>query len=115
MNSEIIATSGMPTDDQITLPFQLSVFSLDTLKRAAIKFTADCVFEFNSTEKEVLLKVTFRSPLTEDKQKKLIDDLRVEILDQDLRATIAAESEVYRNLILANVFSKTSFSKISEE
>lgn len=115
MSSGVIATSGITASDQVSLSFQLSIFSLDTLKRAAIKFSSDCVFEFTASEAEAVLKVTFRHPMTEEKRSQFIDKIRIEILDQDLREKIAAESEVYRNLILANVFSKTSFSKLSEE
>ncbi len=90
------------------LKFQIGVFSLDTLKRAALKFTSYCSFDFHIGNESIDVTLCFGPTTSEEICEKTIGDYKSEALDQDLRSRIAAETEGYRNLILANVFSKTS-------
>lgn len=58
---------------------------------------------------EVVLKsVNVKSESSMDR---IVDDFKKEVLDQELRMVIKAESEPYRNLILSHVFSRTSLVK----
>ena len=93
---------------EYSLKFQIGVFSLDTLKKAALKFTSTCSFDFHIGDEYIDVTLCFGPTISGDICEKIIGDFKSEALDQDLRARIAAETEGYRNLILANVFSKTS-------
>jgi His-Xaa-Ser system protein HxsD len=92
-----------------TLPvtFDVKVYSLNAVKKAAYKhvrtFTADiCV-----VDEEIRCLLNFEQPVTEEQGLRLVDELKKEVLDQDLRETLKVETESLRNVILAHAFSKT--------
>ncbi len=92
---------------QALLRFDDRVFSLPAVKKAAYKyinsFTADITLEGN----DIVCGLTFASPANEERASRLIEDFKKEVLDQDLREHVKAETEPIRNLIFALAFSKT--------
>jgi len=50
----------------------------------------------------------FNVDKSEDTIDSIVETFRKEVLDQDLRGSIKAETESVRNLILAHAFSRTS-------
>lgn len=93
--------------EPIKLDFDLKVYSVDTLQRAALKFTDACSFDFRVSGDEAAVVI---APLSESYT--LASDIiaakyRNEVLDQHLRAIVARETESERNLILAYAFSNT--------
>ena len=91
--------------------FDKSVTSLDSLKRAAYRFIDQCSVEFLPSESSFLCVLRFNPDKSEESATLTIEDFRKEVLDQELRASIKAETEGVRNLILAHAFSKTGLIK----
>ena len=86
-------------DDVLT--FDVRVFSLDTIKRALYRFADKCSFDTQLKDNEIT--VTLNSKVGDDLPVKI----KNEVLDQDLRDTLAKETSNIRTLILANAFSNT--------
>ena len=57
------------------------------------------------------VEMRFNKESSKEAQEHFISEFTKEVLDQDLRESIKKETEGYRNLILAHVFSKTSLIK----
>lgn len=102
----IIARSSTTAENTRALEFDKNIFDLETIKRAAIKFTASASFSFSHLDDTIKVTINFLIPFSIQEVTKLIDEFNIEVLDQDLRKRVAAETEDVRNLILANVFSK---------
>lgn len=95
----------------IELCFDINVYKLDIIKKAAYRFTDlfSVDFELDSSRTKCLLN------FSDKKSKEFIDrtvmNFKNEVLDQDLREKISIETESVRNLILAHAFSRTSLIK----
>ncbi len=107
MEFDAIRSFEMVDKSQVSR-YSLDVYSLDTIKKAAYKFTDKVSFDFrvNDGFVEVSL-VSNDNKLSSDEVGRISQELSNEILDQDLRKRIAEETEDLRNLILAQAFSKT--------
>lgn len=92
------------TDTRASVSFDSRVFSLVTIKSASIKFLDKATFDFSVNGCNVDVVINFHYPLDSDE---FLRDYKNEILDQDLRAIVAEETKSYRDIILANAFSKT--------
>lgn len=90
---------------ELKLNFESSVFGHEVIKRAMYRFADRCSCEIASGEKCTVVTVY---PNDSENPKQLEADIRNEVLDQDLRSSIARETQHVRNLILANAFSKTN-------
>lgn len=84
------------------LKFDAYVFSLNTVKRALYRFSDQCTFDIQFKDNMIL--VVLDSSAGEN----LIVKIKHEVLDQDLRESIAKETATIRTLILANAFSNSS-------
>lgn len=93
------------------MTFEKSVASLDSLKKAAYRFIDQFSVEFLPGESSVLCVLRFNPNTSEESANLTVEDFRKEVLDQDLRASIKAETEPVRNLILAHAFAKTGLIK----
>lgn len=83
-----------------------SIYSPEAVQKAAYKFIdrfAALVSEANGV---ISLEITFDDG-HETESEKIIADFKKELLDQNLRLKIKAETEPIRNLILAYTFSKS--------
>ncbi|HZS46077.1 MAG TPA: His-Xaa-Ser system protein HxsD [Blastocatellia bacterium] len=87
--------------------FSTEVFSLDVIKRAAYRIADIAVVDIDAKPGEIVCTLNFHHPQTDEDAQRLINDFKLEVLDQDLRAAIAKETEPMRNAILGYAFSKT--------
>lgn len=93
--------------DPLSIQFDLKIYTIDTLQRAALKFTDACSFDFRSEGDVGTVTVSSASESFELQAESLVAKYRNEVLDQHLRAVVAKETESERNLILAYAFSNT--------
>jgi His-Xaa-Ser system protein HxsD len=91
--------------NELKLSFENSLFGHEVIKRAMYRFADRCSCDIATGEKHTVVTV-HANELENSKQ--LEADIRNEVLDQDLRSSIARETQHVRNLILANAFSKTN-------
>jgi His-Xaa-Ser system protein HxsD len=96
-----------PVGEQRTLEVDLRVFSLDTIKRAAYRFTDRFATDLRTSEHTAFCTLIFENRLADDSIDGVMQEFRKELLDQDLRARVGEETQGVRNLILAHAFSGT--------
>ena len=89
------------------LRFSSTVYSLDTIKKAAYRMSDRCSFEFEVTGSDITCRLFFPDGASSDRTHAVEDEFRNELLDQDLRQVIAEETDAVRNVILAHAFSRT--------
>jgi His-Xaa-Ser system protein HxsD len=90
-----------------TVKFSKSVYSLQAIKKAAYKFIDRFSVNIRDEDENYLVDLIFSKDVSPEAKNFLLSDFSKEVLDQDLRESIKSETEAYRNLILAHVFSKT--------
>lgn len=95
--------------DQLTriLTFDKRVYSVNAVKQAAYRFLDGFTTDITMEAEEIRCSLTFKDSVTEEKAQRLVNEFKNEVLDQDLRERLKAETEGVRNLILAHAFSKT--------
>lgn len=89
-----------------TVEFDAASHSLLAVKKALYRISDLASAEITVTGNTIccrLIPLSNKDCSTHD----LVNRLRREVLDQDLREKIAAESNAYRDIILGYVFSKT--------
>ncbi len=104
--------SGAETRSEVR--FSTAVYSIDTVKKAAYRFSDRCSFNFSLSGAEIVCTLEFPPNYTTEKAADVKNGFRNEVLDQDLRQSIAAETEHVRNTILAYAFSKTGLQRDGE-
>ncbi|SRR5579875_787045 len=87
--------------------FSRSIYRLETIKKAAYRLTDRCSFEFTVDEDHIHCYLFSRDQTSVRADDELEHALRNEVLDQDLRESIALETGPIRNAILAYAFSRT--------
>jgi His-Xaa-Ser system protein HxsD len=88
--------------------FSAHVYSIATIKKAAYRFSDSLSIDIIPRLSDIECVVHFISdPKDEEHVERLLAAFRNEVLDQDLRAIIARETEATRNAVLAFAFSKT--------
>ncbi|TIN31731.1 MAG: His-Xaa-Ser system protein HxsD [Mesorhizobium sp.] len=87
--------------------FDLSVFSLDCVKRAAYRVTGNAAVEITIEGGFAVCTINFSKAAARTSADAAVERLRLEVLDQDLRSSIAAETATVRNAILALAFSRS--------
>ena len=87
--------------------FAADTFTLETVKRAAYRFVDRASFDIRTTGDEIVVRLDFAPPIASDEADTLLNEFCNEVLDQDLRRTIAEETAPIRNAILAYAFSRT--------
>jgi His-Xaa-Ser system protein HxsD len=91
-----------------TLVFSSEVYSIETIKKAAYRLSDVLSIDITPRSSEVECILHFLSdPKDEDHVQRIVDTFKNEILDQDLRAIIARETEATRNSVLAFALSRT--------
>jgi His-Xaa-Ser system protein HxsD len=98
---------ALSTVDPISIAIDSRVYVLDVIQRAAFRCTDLASFNFSiASDIEITVTATVKPTITLDP-----DELRSrfynELLDQQLRRTIANETKVERDLILGYAFSNT--------
>lgn len=89
------------------IEFDRSIYSVEILQRAALKFTDVCSFDFRLAEAKITVTIAPLNDSYELHAGALEGKYRNEVLDQHLRAIVAKETENERNLILAHAFSNS--------
>jgi len=91
----------------VNVDFDSGVFSLDAVKAACYALVDRFISDIELSDRKIICRLTFSDSISEPAASAHIDRLRKEVLDQDLRRKLKAETEPIRNLILAHAFSKT--------
>jgi His-Xaa-Ser system protein HxsD len=92
-----------------SLSLNTSIYGIEAIKKAAYKFADRASVIINPvSESTVSIVFNFAGKHAENDPDQVISDFCKELLDQDLRERIKAETEPLRNLILAQAFSRTS-------
>ncbi len=97
--------------EERNLVFDKSLYSADALKKAAYRLLDKCIVDISGVQDSFNVIIRSTGQKSEVSMDRLVDEFKKEVLDQELRLSIKAESEPYRNLILAHVFSRTSLVK----
>ena len=98
----------MPKSEEVvTLSFDTAVYGLETIKKAAYRLIDRAVVEISLGDGAVICVVRHRDSNRAIEVQQLADELRAEVLDQDLRRLIGEETAPVRNAVLAYAFSRT--------
>lgn len=91
----------------LRVAFDARVYALPAIKKAAYRFLK--VFNTDITQEgdAWICKLRFTQSADAEAVERAERDFRTEVLDQDLRASIARETEPIRNAVLALAFSRT--------
>ena len=92
---------------KMDVTFDSAVFSVDAVKTACYRFLDRFTSDIELSEGKIVCHLTFGDKLTEQALDAHVQNFKKEVLDQDLRLKLKAETEPIRNLILAHAFSKT--------
>lgn len=95
----------------VIVKFDKKVYGLGALKKAAYKFIDKVAVNISDNGDAFEVEIRFNKESSREAQEYFISEFTKEVLDQDLRESIKKETEGYRNLILAHVFSRTSLVK----
>src|SRR5262245_61000999 len=87
--------------------FDARVYALPAIKKAAYRFLKSFDTEIAQEGDFWVCTLRFSAPADAEAMEHFERELRVEVLDQDLRATIARETEPVRNAVLAMAFART--------
>jgi His-Xaa-Ser system protein HxsD len=85
--------------------FDRQVYSTDAVQKAAYRFVDRMAVNLQVTDTHVICVAVVDSGVAAPDD--VIHDFQKEVLDQNLRLKIAAETESIRHLILAHAFSRT--------
>jgi His-Xaa-Ser system protein HxsD len=104
----------MPTDQPssdgdgwTTAIFAREAFDLEAIKRAAYRFSDRMAVAIEVGERAIECQLHPLAPAASSEHQTLLNEFRIEVLDQDLRIRIAKETESIRNLVLSLAFSRT--------
>lgn len=106
-NSEENPLSVHESPDELTMRLQTSLYSIDSVRRAAHRFTDQCFVHIEYEDQDNLL-CRLRLKQHGDSLTRLAGEFMNEVLDQTLRAQLAAETEQIRLLLLSHAFSNTN-------
>ncbi len=91
--------------------FDASLFSEETIKKAAYTFAAAASVDIRRSGVEWVCAFRFLRPMKPEDIHETVESFRIEVLDQDLRERVAAETRETRNSILAVAFSRTGLQR----
>lgn len=92
---------------ELSAQFDESIYSLSAIKKAAYRYIDKYSVVISKEGSHWNCLFSFPENCSENQALRNIDEFKKELLDQDLRESIKAETENIRNLILAHAFSKT--------
>lgn len=92
---------------KIDVTFDAAVFSLDAVKTACYRFLDRFTSDIELCDGRIICHLSSDEKVSDAAVGANVDNLKKEVLDQDLRLKLKAETEPIRNLILAHAFSKT--------
>ena len=103
----VVESRGDSAQAIARVTFDTRVYALPIIKKAAYRLLARFDTEITQEGDAWICTLRFAAPTGADALAQAERDLRAEVLDQDLRASIARETEPVRNAILALAFSRT--------
>jgi His-Xaa-Ser system protein HxsD len=103
----IVESGGSIARASTRVTFDARVYALPIIKKAAYRFLKSFDTEITQEADAWLCTLKFAVPASADAIEQAEREFRAEVLDQDLRASIARETEPVRNAILALAFSRT--------
>jgi His-Xaa-Ser system protein HxsD len=92
---------------KVDVTFDSAVFSVDAVKMACYRFLDRFTSDIELREGRIVCHLDFGDKLAGLSPDAHVESFKKEVLDQDLRLKLKAETEPIRNLILAHAFSKT--------
>lgn len=90
-----------------TVIFSSEVYSLETIKKAAYRLADVMSLDIELRGGDIVCTLHTDPKRSDDDVQQIVASFRAEVLDQDLRAIIGAETAPLRNAILGYAFSKT--------
>jgi His-Xaa-Ser system protein HxsD len=90
----------------IRLPLDRSAYSLEAAQKAAYRFIDRLTVVLSQDDTHVLCDID-AIPRFQSQLDRVLADFKRELLDQQLRCQIKAETEGVRNLIMAYAFSRS--------
>lgn len=90
-----------------TITFSASLFDAAAIKKAAYTIAAQAAVDIRRVGDDWVCELLFSKPTPASVVEEIATSFRIEVLDQDLRERIAADTREVRNSILAVAFSKT--------
>jgi His-Xaa-Ser system protein HxsD len=87
--------------------FSSQVYTVETIKKAAYRLSDVASMDIAVRGDEIECTLHCDPKRTPDEIQQIVASFRTEVLDQDLRALVAAETAPIRNAILGYAFSKT--------
>jgi His-Xaa-Ser system protein HxsD len=105
MTESIEGESGSRAQARVT--FDARVYALPTIKKAAYRLLKHFDTQIDQDGDTWVCTLRFAGPTNGEAIERAERDLRIEVVDQDLRASIARETEPVRNAVLALAFSRT--------
>ncbi len=101
------ASNASTQSSKARMSFDSRVYALPIVKKAAYRFLKEFITDITQDGDAWICTLTFVGPADADVTERASRALQAEVLDQDLRASIARETEPVRNAILALAFSRT--------
>lgn len=101
------ATNASALSINARISFDARVYALSVVKKAAYCFIKEFTTEITQEGDAWICTLNFAAPSDELVIERAVRSLQAEVLDQDLRGSIARETEPVRNAILALAFSRT--------
>lgn len=92
---------------EVTLNLPSSIYEAESIQKAAYKMMNYFTLDLLPSPENLICKLTSNMGVSEELFYHAVEDFKKEVLDQQLRLKIRAETESVRNLILAITFSKT--------
>lgn len=95
-------------DGAVRFEVDLRVYRLTAVQKAAYRLARRCTAVLGAVEGDALaVALTFPTATTEAEALAVARHFHQELLDQELRETVAAETAPLRSLLLAMAFSRT--------
>lgn len=87
-----------------TLKINKSLFDLDVIKKVIYRNAGEYQVELDTDDNNFVIRFYFED-ISDEKWSDISNSFHRDFIDQDLRQKIFSETELVRNLILANAFS----------
>lgn len=97
----------MEDREPLVLTFSKELYSIELIKKAAYRLSAAFSFQFGLQSDDIVVSMFPTADLGAQEREEALHRFRTELLDQDLRAQIASETQAVRNAVLAHAFSRT--------
>lgn len=105
--------SQQESDTELTLTFDLAIYSLEAIQRACYWLTDRCYAHIETPSPEqARVRLVLKNP--SESLRDLAGDLGNRVLDEQLRRQISAETQAVRDLIVAQAFAEADLEESRE-